>query len=185
MQIGFIGTGTMTGTPIAGCLIDVGHRLTVFDIRPEATQALVGRGADSVDSPRAVAEHSEVVFTALPGPDQMEPAVLDPVTGILAGLRSGTCYIDLTTNAPTVARRVAEACHAKGVAMLDAPVSGRPPGMTVMIGGDNGSSPDIGRCSTRSPATSSMSAMPAPAASPSSSRSTWATPTLSPRSKAY
>ena len=137
MQIGFIGTGTM-GTPIAGCLIDVGHRLTVFDIRPEATQALVGRGADSVDSPRAVAEHSEVVFTSLPGPDQMEPAVLDPVTGILAGLRSGTCYIDLTTNAPTVARRVGEACHAKGVAMLDAPVSGRPPGMTVMIGGDHG-----------------------------------------------
>ena len=90
MQIGFIGTGTM-GTPIAGCLIDAGHRLTVFDIRSEATQVLVGRGADSVDSPRAVAEHSEVVFTSLPGPDQMEPAVLDPITGILAGLRSGTC----------------------------------------------------------------------------------------------
>jgi 3-hydroxyisobutyrate dehydrogenase-like beta-hydroxyacid dehydrogenase len=135
MQIGFIGTGTM-GTPIAGCLIDAGHRLTVFDIRSEATQVLVGRGADSVDSPRAVAEHSEVVFTSLPGPDQMEPAVLDPITGILAGLRSGTCYIDLTTNAPAVARRVGEACRAKGVAMLDAPVSGRPPGMTVMVGGD-------------------------------------------------
>lgn len=135
MQIGFIGTGTM-GTPIAGCLIDAGHRLTVFDIRPEATQALVGRGAEGVDSPRAAAEHSEVVFTSLPGPDQMEPAILDPVAGILAGLRPGTCYIDLTTNAPAVARRVGEACHAKGVAMLDAPVSGRPPGMTVMVGGD-------------------------------------------------
>jgi 3-hydroxyisobutyrate dehydrogenase-like beta-hydroxyacid dehydrogenase len=135
MQIGFIGTGTM-GTPIAGCLINAGHSLTVFDIRPEATQALVGRGADSVDSPRAVAERSEVVFTSLPGPDQMEPAVLDPVTGILAGLRPGGCYIDLTTNAPAVARRVGAACHAKGVAMLDAPVSGRPPGMTVMVGGD-------------------------------------------------
>ena len=137
MQIGFIGTGTM-GTPMAGCLIDAGHRLTVFDIRREATQALVGRGADSVDSPRAVAERSEVVFTSLPGPDQMEPAVLDPVSGILAGLRLGGCYIDLTTNAPAVARRIGEACHAKGVAMLDAPVSGRPPGMTVMVGGDEG-----------------------------------------------
>jgi 3-hydroxyisobutyrate dehydrogenase-like beta-hydroxyacid dehydrogenase len=135
MQLGFVGTGTM-GTPIAGCLIDAGHALTVYDIRPAATQALAGRGAEAVASPRAVAERSEIVFTSLPGPDQMEPAVLDPQTGILAGLAVGGCYIDLTTNAPAVARRVGEACHAKGVAMLDAPVSGRPPGMTVMVGGD-------------------------------------------------
>ena len=135
MQIGLIGTGTM-GTPIGGCLIDAGHRLAVFDIRPEATHALVGCGADRVDSPRMVAERSEVVFTSLPGPDQMEPVVLDAAAGVLAGLRPGGCYIDLTTNAPGVARRVGEACRAKGVAMLDAPVSGRPPGMTVMVGGD-------------------------------------------------
>ena len=63
--------------------------------------------------PRAVAEASEVVFTSLPGPDEMEPAVLDPATGILAGLRAGGAYIDLTTNAPAVARRVAEACRAR------------------------------------------------------------------------
>jgi len=135
MQLGFIGTGTM-GTPIAGCLIDAGHTLTIYDIRPEATQTLAGRGANAVASPRAVAEQSEVVFTSLPGPDDMQPAVLDPVTGILAGLRAGGCYIDLTTNAPAVARKVAAACHARGVDMLDAPVSGRPPGMTVMVGGD-------------------------------------------------
>jgi 3-hydroxyisobutyrate dehydrogenase-like beta-hydroxyacid dehydrogenase len=134
MQLGFVGTGTM-GTPIAGCLIDAGHRLTVCDVRPEATHALAGRGALVADSPRAVAEQSEIVFTSLPGPDEMEPAVLDPRAGILAGLRAGGGYIDLTTNAPAVARRVAEACHARGVAMLDAPVSGRPPGMTVMVGG--------------------------------------------------
>src|SRR5215469_1386503 len=135
MQLGFIGTGTM-GTPIAACLIDAGHGLTVYDIRREATQTLAGRGADAVGSPRAVAERSEVVFTSLPGPDQMQLAVLDPAHGILAGLRAGGVYVDLTTNAPTVARKIAEACRARGLAMLDAPVSGRPPGMTVMVGGD-------------------------------------------------
>ena len=135
MQLGFVGTGTM-GTPIAGCLIDAGHQLSVYDVRPEATAELAKRGAAVAAHPRAVAERSEVVFTSLPGPDQMEPAVLDPATGILAGLRAGGGYIDLTTNAPAVARRVAEACRAKGVDMLDAPVSGRPPGMTVMVGGD-------------------------------------------------
>ena len=135
MQIGFVGTGTM-GTPIAGCLIDAGHSLTIYDIRPEATRALAGRGANAVGSPRRVAEQSEVVFTSLPGPDQVRAAALDPETGILAGLRARGSYVDLTTNAPAVARQVAEACRAKGVDMLDAPVSGRPPGMTVMVGGD-------------------------------------------------
>jgi 3-hydroxyisobutyrate dehydrogenase-like beta-hydroxyacid dehydrogenase len=134
MRLGFVGTGTM-GTPIALCLIEAGHSVTVCDIRPEATQALAGRGADVAGNPRAVAENSEIVFTSLPGPDQMMPAVLDPATGILAGLRAGGCYIDLTTNAPAVARQVAEACRKKGIDMLDAPVSGRPPGMTVMVGG--------------------------------------------------
>jgi 3-hydroxyisobutyrate dehydrogenase-like beta-hydroxyacid dehydrogenase len=135
MQIGFVGTGTM-GDPIAGCLIDAGHRLRVYDIRAEATRALVGRGASASDSPRDAAEGSEVVFTSLPGPDEMRRAVLDPANGILAGLSAGSRYIDLTTNAPAVAREVGAACSSKGVTMLDAPVSGRPPGMTVMVGGD-------------------------------------------------
>jgi len=66
----------------------------------------------------------------------VEQGVLDPATGILAGLRSGGASIDMTTNTPRVVRRIAEACRARGVAMLDAPVSGRPPGMTIMVGGD-------------------------------------------------
>ncbi len=76
------------------------------------------------------------MFTSLPGPDEMQSGGARSATGVLAGLRAGGCYIDLTTNAPAVAREVAEACRAKGVDMLDAPVSGRPPGMTVMVGGD-------------------------------------------------
>jgi 3-hydroxyisobutyrate dehydrogenase-like beta-hydroxyacid dehydrogenase len=135
MRLGFVGTGTM-GAPMAGCLIDAGHQLTVYDIRPDATAALCNRGARSAENPAAVARDSELVFTSLPGPTEVEHAALDPVSGILAGLQQGGAYIDMTTNAPAVARRIAEACRAQGVDMLDAPVSGRPPTMTVMVGGD-------------------------------------------------
>src|SRR5215831_17078327 len=93
MQLGFVGTGTM-GAPMAGCLIDAGHQLTVYDIRSDATAALCGRGARAAENPCAVALQSEVVFTSLPGPREVE------------------------------------------LAALDAPVSGRPPMMTVMVGGD-------------------------------------------------
>jgi 3-hydroxyisobutyrate dehydrogenase-like beta-hydroxyacid dehydrogenase len=135
MELGFVGTGTM-GAPMAGCLIEAGHRLTVYDIRAEATAALCSRGARRAESPHAVARQSEVVFTSLPGPQEIELAALDPTTGIVAGLRAGSALIDTTTNAPAVARRVAEACRARSIDMLDAPVSGRPPTMTVMVGGE-------------------------------------------------
>ena len=135
MQLGFVGTGTM-GAPMAGCLIDAGHQLAVYDVRRDATAALCARGARLAESPCAVALQSEVVFSSLPGPREVEIAALDPANGILAGMASAGAYIDLTTNAPGIARRVAEACRARGVDMLDAPVSGRPPTMTVMVGGD-------------------------------------------------
>ena len=135
MRLGFVGTGTM-GAPMALCLIDAGHELTVCDLRPAATAPLALRGAREAGSPADVARHSEVVFSSLPGPSEVEHAVLDSATGILAGLAAGGVYIDMTTNAPAVARRIAEACRARGVDMLDAPVSGRPPTMTVMAGGD-------------------------------------------------
>ena len=135
MRIGFVGTGTM-GTPIAGCLLAAGHQLTVYDLRREATRTLEQQGAAVADTPRQVAEASEVVFTSLPGPAQVETAALDPESGILTGLTPGSTYIDLTTNAPATVRGIAEACRERGVGFLDAPVSGRPPEMTVMVGGD-------------------------------------------------
>ena len=70
---------------MAGCLIDAGHQLAVYDVRPEATAALCARGARPADNPAAVARQSEVVFTSLPGPQEVELAVLEPSTGILAG----------------------------------------------------------------------------------------------------
>ncbi len=135
MQLGFVGTGTM-GAPMASCLIDAGHQLKVYDIRAEAAAILCKRGAQWAPNPAAAASESEVVFTSLPGPHEIESAVLDHATGVLAGLQAGSAYIDLTTNAPAVARRLAEACRERNVDMLDAPVSGRPPGMTVMVGGE-------------------------------------------------
>jgi 3-hydroxyisobutyrate dehydrogenase-like beta-hydroxyacid dehydrogenase len=134
MRLGFVGTGTM-GSPMGLCLIEAGHELTVYDVRPAATAVLVARGARNAGSPAEVAGRCEVVFTSLPGPSEVEHAVLDSSSGILAGLAAGGGYIDMTTNAPGVARRIAEVCRARGVEMLDAPVSGRPPTMTVMAGG--------------------------------------------------
>jgi 3-hydroxyisobutyrate dehydrogenase-like beta-hydroxyacid dehydrogenase len=133
MRIGFVGTGTM-GTPIAGCLIAAGHQLLVYDRRPEAAAALCAQGAERTASGFFAARDSEVVFTSLPGPAEFEAAMLEPQTGILAGLQPGTALIDLTTNAPKTVARLAETCRAREAELIDAPVSGRPPNMTVMVG---------------------------------------------------
>ncbi len=133
MRIGFVGTGTM-GTPIAGCLIAAGHTLSVYDRRPEATASLCAQGATRAASALAAARDSEVTFTSLPGPAEFEAAMLEPESGILTGLRPGALHIDLTTNAPSVVARTAAACGARDVELIDAPVSGRPPTMTVMTG---------------------------------------------------
>lgn len=135
MRVGFIGTGTM-GSPMVRCLLAAGHTVTLHDQRREATGSLCDLGARWADTPCAVAVESEVVCTSLPGPPEVERVVLDPEQGLLAGLRPGSAYIDLTTNAPSMVRSIAEVCRARGVEMLDAPVSGRPPEMTIMVGGD-------------------------------------------------
>ena len=167
MRIGFVGTGTM-GTPIADCLIRAGHALSVYDRRSEATAALCAKGATRTDNAFNAARDADVVFTSLPGPAEFAAVMLEPQTGILAGLKAGSAQIDLTTNAPATINRVAEACRLRGVELIDAPVSGRPPAMTVMIGAsDAGVQPNTGRCSRRSPPTSSTSAPAAPVRRPS------------------
>jgi 3-hydroxyisobutyrate dehydrogenase-like beta-hydroxyacid dehydrogenase len=134
MRIGFVGTGTM-GTPIASCLIAAGHSLLVYDQRQEATDALCAQGAERTTCGFFAARDSEVVFTSLPGPPAFEAAMLEPQTGILAGLQPGAAHIDLTTNCPKTIARLAAECRARDVELIDAPVSGRPPNMTVMVGG--------------------------------------------------
>ena len=77
-----------------------------------------------------------MVWASLPGPDQVVSALLGDETGALAGMANGAVLVDTTTDDPDVARRVAVACWQNGVTMLDAPVSGRPPNMTMIVGGD-------------------------------------------------
>ena len=135
MQLGYIGTGIM-GNPMAKALIEAGHSVTVHDIRRDSATNLCEMGADWADSPRELAAASAVVFTSLPGPVEAEQVLTDPDTGILAGIKPGGTWIDTTTNSPTLIRQLAEVCQARGIDLLDSPVSGRIPNMTMMVGGD-------------------------------------------------
>lgn len=139
MQAGFIGTGNM-GNPMARNLIRAGYQLVVHDVRQEATANLIELGAQWADSPQAVAASSEVIFTSLPTPVEVEQVLTGP-SGILAGARPGTVYFDLTTNSPSTVRRLAQIAAEHGVTMLDSPVSGGVEGaeaatLAVMVGGD-------------------------------------------------
>ena len=139
MKIGFIGIGNI-GAPIAGQLLKAGHALVVHDSRRAAADPLLAAGAVWSDTPAALAAECEVVATCLPGPAEMERVCLGP-DGIVAHLKPGALYIDHTTNAPALVRRVYAMLAEKGVAMLDAPVSGGMEGaqtrdLLVMAGGD-------------------------------------------------
>ena len=140
MKIGFIGLGTM-GRHMAANLQKAGHELIVHDVRREAAEPHVKAGARWADSPRTVAEASEVVFTSLPEPKDVEAVALDEKTGLLSGLTAGKAFFDLSTNSPTVVRRLHAVFKARGVHMFDAPVSGGPRGaesgrLALWIGGD-------------------------------------------------
>src|ERR1700722_7673805 len=113
MQAGFIGLGTMGASMAANLqkgLKARGDTLVVHDIRREAASRHLRDGAVWADSPQAVAEQSEVIFTSLPGPPEFEAVS----AGLLAGIKQGTAYFDLSTNSPTVVRRADDAFAAKG-----------------------------------------------------------------------
>ena len=139
MRIGFIGLGHMGG-PMALNLIKAGHTLIVHDVRREAAARHLAQGAKWADSAQAVARESELILTSLPAPKDVEAVALGP-GGILEGAVAGTIYADLSTGSPTVMRRIHAAFKAKGVHVLDAPVSGGVIGATrgtlqVMVGGE-------------------------------------------------
>jgi 3-hydroxyisobutyrate dehydrogenase len=122
MKIGFIGVGNI-GAPMAGQLLRAGHALVVHDRRRDAAAALLAAGAEWAGSVAALAADCEVVATCLPGPKEMEEVCLGE-GALVASLNPGALYIDHTTNAPALVRRVHALLAAKGVAMVDAPVSG-------------------------------------------------------------
>jgi 3-hydroxyisobutyrate dehydrogenase-like beta-hydroxyacid dehydrogenase len=139
MEIGFIGLGTM-GRPMALNLIKAGHELVVHDVRRAAAAPHLDAGARWAGTPQAVAGATDVVFTSLPGPSEVEAVALGD-GGLLAGLVAGKVYFDLTTNAPSLVRRLHGVFQARGIHMLDAPVSGGPRGaerrrLALWVGGD-------------------------------------------------
>ncbi|MFH1140228.1 MAG: NAD(P)-dependent oxidoreductase [Chloroflexota bacterium] len=139
MKIGFIGLGTMGGS-MALNMLRAGFEMTVHDIRREATAPHRELGATWADTPREVALASDVVFTSLPGPVEVEAVALGE-DGILQGMSGGKVYVDLSTNSPVLIRRIHQLFAEKGVHVLDAPVSGGPRGarsrrLAIWVGGD-------------------------------------------------
>jgi 3-hydroxyisobutyrate dehydrogenase len=139
MNVGFIGLGTM-GMHMASHVQAAGHALAVHDVRREAAAAHLAAGATWKDTPRAVAEAADVVFTSLPGPPEVE-AVAIGKDGLIHGMRKGTAWFDLTTNSPALMRRLHAQFAERGLSVLDAPVSGGPRGartrkLALWVGGD-------------------------------------------------
>jgi len=139
MQVGFIGLGTM-GAGMAANLRKGGHTLVVHDVRRASAEPFLAEGARWAETARKVAEATEVVFTSLPGPPEVEAVALG-ADGLLAGMRKGAAFFDLSTNSPTVVRRIHAAFGERGVHMLDAPVSGGPRGarsgkLAIWVGGE-------------------------------------------------
>lgn len=123
MKVGFIGIGTMGGH-MALNVRKAGHDVAVHDVREAAAGPHLKAGCTWANSAREIAEGSDVVFTSLPGPKEVQLVAEE----LLAGMRKSTAWFDLSTNSPTVVRTISERFAAKGIAMLDSPVSGGPAG---------------------------------------------------------
>lgn len=139
VRIGWIGTGVM-GVPMAGHLMKAGHRLTVFNRTRKKAQKLLDQGAVWADTPAAVAADSEVTFTMVGYPFDVEETYLGE-NGVLATARSGSTAVDMTTSSPALAEKLARKGAEQGVGVLDAPVSGgdigaRAATLSIMVGGE-------------------------------------------------
>jgi 4-hydroxybutyrate dehydrogenase / sulfolactaldehyde 3-reductase len=138
MIAGFIGLGTM-GAPMVRNILAKGHSVIVCDVVPEAVASLAAAGALAALTPREVAAGAEVVITMLPDAPDVERVALG-AHGIVAGIRPGSIYIDMSTIDPATTRRIGAAIAAKGAAMIDSPVGKTADAavagtLTLMVGG--------------------------------------------------
>ena len=138
MKIGFIGLGNM-GAPMALNLLKAGHAVSVFDLSADAVQTLVAAGALAAASPKAAAGDAEYVITMLPAAKHVR-AVLTAPDGVFAGIAHGAAIIDSSTIDPASVTEFATLAAQRGVAFVDAPVSGGTGGaaagtLTFMVGG--------------------------------------------------
>jgi len=139
MNAGFIGLGTM-GAPMARNILAKGHSLVVFDVVAASVESVVAAGARAARSPREVAEGADFVITMLPDSPDVLRVAAGP-DGVLAGLRPGSVYIDMSTIDPETTRRLGAQVKAKGAAMIDSPVGKTADAavagtLTLMVGGD-------------------------------------------------
>jgi 2-hydroxy-3-oxopropionate reductase len=139
MRVGFVGLGAM-GAPMAHNLIKRGHEVTVFARRHDAMAPLVANGARPASSPADAAADSEVTITMVFDTASVEDVTLG-ARGVVAGARSGSILVDHSTIVPEGARRIASALQARGISMLDAPVSGGAMAaaagtLSIMVGGE-------------------------------------------------
>ena len=139
-KIGFIGLGTM-GASFARNLIKAGFEVTVNDLHRQVAETHLAAGAAWADTPQELAAASDVILTSLPGPAEIEAVAMDETDGLIAGMRPGTVFFDLSTNSPASVRHIGAALAAKGLHHLDAPVSGGPKGassgkLAIWVGGD-------------------------------------------------
>jgi 3-hydroxyisobutyrate dehydrogenase-like beta-hydroxyacid dehydrogenase len=139
MKIGFIGLGMM-GSGMASNLQKAGHDLVVHDLTRQAASKHLNAGATWAESPRAVAEACDIVFTSLPTPADVQ-RVGTGENGLIEGFRKGAAWFDLSTNAVDVVRSLHATFADKGIDFLDAPVSGGPKGansgrLAIWVGGD-------------------------------------------------
>ena len=137
-KIGFIGLGIM-GKPMAKNLVKAGYDLVVYDIVKEAVDELASAGAEAAASVGEVAEKSDIIITMLPNSPHVKQVVVEN-DGVLDHAAEGTIIVDMSSISPIVSKEVAEACAAKGVEFIDAPVSGGEPKaidgtLAIMVGG--------------------------------------------------
>lgn len=138
-RVGWIGTGVM-GSSMVGHLMNAGFAATVYTRSREKAEPLIAKGAKWADSPQAVAEQSEVVFSIVGFPADVREVMLGS-KGALTGSKPGNVLVDMTTSEPSLAVEIDKAAKSKGVHSVDAPVSGGDIGaknaaLSIMIGGD-------------------------------------------------
>ena len=148
-KIGWIGLGVM-GSSMCGHLIDKGFAASVYTRTKAKADGLLDKGAQWADSPRSVAEQSDIVFAIVGFPSDVREVMLGE-QGALAGSKDGNVLVDMTTSEPSLAIEIATAAAARGVASIDAPVSGGDVGarearLSIMIGGDQAAVEALNPC---------------------------------------
>ena len=139
-KVGFVGLGIM-GAAMAGNLLEAEHELVVHNRTRTKGERLAQRGARVADSPREVAEVSDIIITMLPGPPEVDMVVAGE-GGLLEGATEGSLIVDMSTSSPLLARELARMTRERGVGMLDSPVSGGDVGakdgtLSIMVGGED------------------------------------------------